>query len=169
MARTFPTVSDSRSLPSGVSGAGGDGSGGGDTIIQEIGSTNITFMSGAAQPWTNMPLAVTEFLGTTNRRIPAILTNRTRVRFASVAGAINAATGAKLHLQYSLNSGASWNYMDHSAGPQITVDAMTVDSVSGAWVNLNDAAKADVLLRLVGSGGNGTADPTFAFVVIEIE
>ncbi len=37
-----------------------------------------------------------------------------------------------------------------------------------SFLSLTAAAKADVLLRVVGLGGNGTADPAFQITALEV-
>ena len=64
-------------------------------------------------------------------------------------------TGSVLRAQYTtdLTGASGWAYLDASAGPSVAIDA-TGTAVSSS-VTLTAAAKADVLLRLVGLNGDG--------------
>lgn len=106
---------------------------------------------------TNAPAAATEFHGSIRARID--LTGYTQARVTLV----NQAAGAtsSLRLQYALSPFSSWAYLDGTSGPTVVVPTSANSSAMSAWVNLEAAAKADVLLRAVTFGGNGTEDPSF--------
>lgn len=76
----------------------------------------------------------------------------------NVAGSANTV----LQVEYSIDSGGSW--LNLSA--QLDVDATGV--APGTWANIPVSAKTDVLVRLVGSGGDGVADPEFSQVALEV-
>jgi len=69
---------------------------------------------GSAVVWTNMPAALTEFLGTTINRVALNMIGASEVRFivnVATAGSAN----AKLRMQYSTNQ-TTWYYMDQQDG-----------------------------------------------------
>ncbi len=116
--------------------------------------------------WTNMPLAQTEWFGVTTRRITAFFTNpgteMLKLEFhMGVAGSANAV----MKIQYSLDGGTNWSFIDSettNTGAPCSVSA-TGWRLSTSWVKVDEAARVDagVLCRLVGSGGDGVADPQF--------
>lgn len=115
----------------------------------------------AALAWTNMPAAVMEIFGTTLRRGKLNLTGATQARVVAnqtIAGAAN----AQLKLQYSTDQSA-WT----DAGPFVAVGAGTGLKV-GAFANLAAGAKADVFVRIAGISGDGTADPAFGAIYVEV-
>jgi hypothetical protein len=77
-------------------------------------------------------------------------------------------TGSTLAAQYSIDNGASWSYLDGSSGPSVGISASTGLVVS-SWVNLAAAAKSDVMLRIVGAGGNAVASPAFGRIDIQVK
>ncbi len=118
-----------------------------------------------AAQWPNQPAAVTEIFGATFNRTRFTLTNATQTRLHVNVQAVGAA-GAQLCAQYSTDQ-VAWSYLDGSAGPCTGIATLTVRS--SAWMNLAAAAKADVYLRVVGDDGNGSADPAFGNVAIEVK
>lgn len=124
---------------------------------------------GAAVVWTNMPAALTEFgspAALAERRAAVDLTGVTEARI-TCRQTVAAIAGAELRAQYSTDGGTNWSYLDAAAGPAVATPASAAWRF-GAWVNVAAAAKtANVLIRVVGINGNGTADPAFAAVQVE--
>lgn len=115
--------------------------------------------------WTNQPAGLTELFGTTVGRLKADLTSALQVRLiANVATA--GAAGAAIRAQYSTDQ-SSWNYLDGVTGPSAGVG--TTGLKVSAWANVTGAAKADVFIRVVGISGDGTADPAFANVLLQVK
>jgi hypothetical protein len=73
---------------------------------------------------------------------------------------------AKLRAQYSTDQ-SSWNYLDGSSGPSVNED--TTGLQVSSWVNLAAGAKADVFLRIVGLDGDGSTDPFFGRLDIQVK
>ena len=113
---------------------------------------------------TNLPAAVTEWLGGV-RRLKADLTDYTQARMTATVGATPGSAGSKVAVQYSTDQ-SSWAYLDASAGPNAEVDSASTCE-TGAWVNLDAGAKADVFLRLVTVGGDGVVDPTVGLITVQ--
>ena len=147
--------------PAGATGATGATGAAGPATAHVIFTIAAT---GGIDVWTNQPSATTEFPGSTARRVQADLQRATEGRL-SVNMGVAGASGSTLAAQYSTDGGSTWAYLDGSAGPTVAISA--VDNAVGSWVNLASGAKADVLLRLVGAGGNATADPSFRRVCLE--
>ena len=121
-------------------------------------------ITGASDVWTNQPAALNEFLTDTNRRVIIDLTGASEARLSVSTSNAGAAT-AELAVQYSTDGGATWAYLDGSSGP--TCSLASVGLTAGSWVSIASAAKTSVVLRVVGSGGNAVADPTFRRVQME--
>jgi len=105
--------------------------------------------------WPAQPAAVTEFCGgSTSYRWRANLTYASAIRLTAQVISAGAASSA-LRLQYTtdLTGATGWDYMDGATGPSVSTAASGV-AVSSS-VSLATAAKADVLLRLVGINGDG--------------
>ena len=104
--------------------------------------------------WSAQPAAATEFCNTTSYRWRANLTNYSTVRLTAQILTAGAASSA-LRLQYTtdLTGASGWDYMDGASGPSVATTSAGV-AVSSS-VSLASAAKADVLLRLVGINGDG--------------
>jgi hypothetical protein len=116
---------------------------------------------GAAE-WSNQPNASTELWGgTTQHRRLLDLTNETQYDFVVEVRQAGTA-GAVLNLEYTtdLTGATGWTSM---AGGTISLAA--VAWVRTGWVSVPAGAKAVVLLRVMGSGGNGAADPQFSSLV----
>lgn len=108
----------------------------------------------------NAPGALTEvFAGA--HRVRANLAPFTQMRLG--LGLVNlgsvGSAGTELRLQYSLDDGANWDYVDGVGGPKIALDVSAAFRES-ALVDITGAARAEVLLRPVTIGGNDIADPS---------
>ncbi len=140
--------------PAGPAGpAGPTGTSGGRLDI------DLRPITGTAATWTNKPAALTGFLGTTaiyQKR--ADLSGSTEARVKANQTALGA-SGALLKVQFS-GDGAAWSDL-------CAIDAASTGSKLGAWAALPAGAKADVHIRLVGIGGNATADPAWHHVTME--
>lgn len=128
----------------------------------------VAVVGAAATAWTNMPLADTELFGVTNNRNAVDLTRGTYARIVlelTVAGT----AASKLRLQYSVDNGTTWGNAaaDSTSAPIEVALGTAVGWKRGVWALLAAGAKADVLVRLLGSGGDGVADPAMRAVAIE--
>jgi hypothetical protein len=123
----------------------------------------------ANSTWTNMPAALTFFLGATTARPywPRDLTRYTQVRLVCQTGATAGASAAKLRLLYRATcSNTVSDYITVGASEvQVLCDAASTITDSG-WINLVAGAQADVWLALAGITGDGVADPVFQRVWI---
>jgi len=115
--------------------------------------------------WT-MPLALTEWNGSTAGRIKADLTNATQARLIMRMGATPGTAGGELRAQYSTNESV-WDYLDGVSGPACSV-AVASTTVVSAWVTIAAGAKADVFLRMIGINGDGVAGPTFGNFSLQV-
>lgn len=115
---------------------------------------------GSSVTWTNMPSAATEFIG--NPRTKYDLTHADEVRLVACTGGTAPVAGATLKIQYST---------DESAWSDLTTELAvngTVGTKAGTWQAVAAGAKSDVFLRILGEGGNGTVDPQFRSVHLQV-
>jgi hypothetical protein len=135
-----------------------------DDVKQEI-PFHIT--DSAAQTWTNMPAAITEFRGLTLFRCYTNLGVRTEGQL-QVNVIVPGAIGAELRMQCSIDNGSTWRTLGAigTPGPSAAID--TVGTIKGPWANIGPAVRKEVLLRLIGIGGNGTADPQFGEISLRV-
>jgi hypothetical protein len=127
----------------------------------------IVTPSSAAVIWTNMPAALTEFLGLTIHRTRAHLGARTQAQLIANVQTAGVA-GSGLRVEASLNNGVAWRALEASpaVGPQVAIDAVGV--VSSTAITIDAAVRKDVLLRVVGGGGNGIIDPAFGTILLRV-
>ncbi len=128
--------------------------------------TDVVFLvvpSTSATAWSNMPAAVTEVFGTTTRRVKVDLSRFTQFRIECAQGAVSASS-AKLRLQYAFDARATTWY-DLENGSTIADLALASASpppvAAGSWGQIHANARADVFVRVVGTGGDGAKDPSF--------
>jgi hypothetical protein len=116
--------------------------------------------------WPNMPNALTEFFGATSMRTKFDLTNATQARFLVNVGPTAGSAGSTLSVQWSTNQ-TTWNDLV-TGGLSVPITGANTLQVS-ALGNIVAGAKADVFLRVVGAGGNGTVDPRFGNVQLQVK
>lgn len=144
------------------------------TIINNVSSRPIsltfsTAINGNVSWNAAIGAGPTEFAGVSRGRLQFDLSQYSQARFeARVVTAGDA--GTILYVQYSADGGTTWQALDGGTGPSVPIDA----SVSptnlnvGSWVSLAGGAKADVLLRVVASGGSSSATPTFGVIALQL-
>lgn len=113
----------------------------------------------ASVTWTNMPNAATEFTGLPRTKYD--LTHSDQVRLVVCVGVATAAA-ATLKIQYSTDQ-AAWSDLTSTLGSLNSTGAK-----AGAWENVPAGAKADVFLRVQGAGGDGTLDPQFRLIQLQV-
>lgn len=107
---------------------------------------------------TNIPAAVTEVSGT--YRIRVDLTELSWIR-TGVRVAAQAAAGGTIRVQYSLNE-SSWFDLGSA-----TISLVGTGTKVTAYEAIPAAARADVFLRVVTSGGNAVDDPQIRGVWVQ--
>jgi hypothetical protein len=116
--------------------------------------------TGTDYTWTNMPLASTELGGNDTARKLVDLTHVTEYLFSvEIVSTLPGSANAVLALEYTtdLDGSSGWTTMGGTP-VSIAVDGIWVNS---GWDPVPVGANGMVLLRVVGSGGNGAADPRF--------
>lgn len=111
--------------------------------------------------WSNMPAALTEFQSSTHRRK---FYDFTGMEFARLQANVMSAGAAPaiIFAQYSLDNGATWSNL---ITPTIALSSTGVKSTAYSALPAN--AMQNVLLRIVGSGGNGSTDPRISNISID--
>lgn len=132
----------------------------------------VVLYGGNAAAFTNMPAAITFFLGATGNPIVELDLShynqgRLLVNKTTVAGA---GANTALLIRYSTT-------FTQTAGSYLTMGTSEIQAVVGTnasghfdsgWINLVAGAKADgIFVGLFGINGNGTADPQFGTVVAQ--
>lgn len=120
---------------------------------------NVSLVS-AAVTWTNMPSAATEFTGTPRTRYD--LTHAVQVRLVVCTATQAGATNATLKAQYSTDQSV-WSDLTSALGIATPVGVKT-----GSWETCPAGAKGDVFLRVLGQNGDGTLDPQFRNVCLQV-
>lgn len=127
-------------------------------------ATVPVLIDGADVVWTNMPLAQQELLGATAHRVPMPL-NAVRLARLMANVTVVGAAAAQLAVQQSADQ-VSWGGLDGATGPSVNINATGL--VVSAWVRVDGAALKDRVLRVVGSGGDGAADPAFRWIGLQL-
>lgn len=131
----------------------------------------LSVTNGTIVAWSNMPAALTFFLGQSRWVLPMDLTNRTQIQLQVLTSGITGVAGSKLRLLYRLQSGGfSSTITDYvtvgSSEVEAAIDTATTFTTSG-WINIVAGAKNQVLLALAGISGDGAADPNFIAVWVQ--
>ena len=110
--------------------------------------------------WTNQPTALTEFLGVVHRRMLLSFVDVHRIRLGARISTAGVAASI-LFAQFSTDESA-WNTLTSSIAMNTTgTKVSTFDAIPAGAVN------GDVFVRIVGSGGDGAADPIIGNVWLE--
>ena len=129
-----------------------------------IPSTVLTISPGAAPIGWVPPAALTEFNALKIYRAQADLTNATQARLILLNLNTAPILTPTIAAQYSVNGGSTWAYIDGASGPTLTYGPNMVNS---GWVTLAAGAKADVLLRVIVTGGDGTTSFQFGSIYLQ--
>ena len=125
-----------------------------------IGFVHIPITTGA-NTWRNMPAALTEFDGDTYRT-KVTLTGLSQARIiCRIAQVNNPSSTAQINVQYSLDD---TNFSDlFSVGCAVGAVGTNVS----AWQTI--PALGDVFIRIVGFNGNGSSDPEFRGIALQLK
>ena len=130
--------------------------------------TNVLVISpGSSMISWAAPAALTEFNGQVIHRAQHDLTNATQARLLifRTAGPLVSVTPT-VFAEFSTNGGTTWTKLDNASGPSVTYVYSSAIQVS-SWVTLTALAKADVLLRISASGGDGSQVIPFGSVYLQ--
>jgi hypothetical protein len=121
-----------------------------------------------------MPAALSFWLGTASDDDHAQfvdLTNYTQVRLCVLKRETAGAAASKLILRYKTSPWTQTvaNYSDIGASEVSVAINVQNTYLRTSWINLVAGAKADVVVAVVGSGGDGAVDPAFGPVYAEFK
>ena len=121
-----------------------------------------TFTTGAGTTWTDMPAAVTFLAGLTRNRWVTDLSNMTEARM-TVTVQTAGASGAKLMLRYrTSDDGTATNWTLNVGARDIEQLIDTTGPKDTGWIPITALARTQAtFLTIVGSTGDGAADPVF--------
>lgn len=129
----------------------------------------LSTRANGSNQWASMPAAVTEYMGTASNRVPFYITGYTKAQFYFRNNTVGS-TGAALWLEYSRDE-VTWEPID---GPGGTGTKMNFDNPTGIEhlspsVPIASGATGLIFFRIMGSGGNGTASPTFGNIAVVLQ
>jgi hypothetical protein len=116
--------------------------------------------------WVNMPATGTLLFGGGHHIVRADLTSYEQVRLLVNKQATAGNAGSKLSLYYKTGSYSTvlLNYaIIGTSAVEVAIDT-TNDLLNSGWIDLAAGAKADALLAIIGSGGDGAIDPEFGAI-----
>ncbi len=119
----------------------------------------------AGGTWTDQPSAATLLLGSAGHIAKADLSGFTEARLVAARLGTAGNAGSKIILRYrTTHSTTASDYSDIGTS-EVSVSMVTADTyVASAWVPLATAARADVWVAVIGTGGDGAADPVLGSV-----
>ena len=110
----------------------------------------------AGVTWALQPSSTTELLGLTQFRTKLDLSGYEEVRLNAIVATVGL-SGSTLSVQYATDC-STWANIS-ATNP--TVSLATTSMKTSSWAKLDPNAKADVCLRIVGTGGDGLLNPVF--------
>lgn len=133
------------------------------TIPVYSSTTNLT--------WTAMPAAETVLNGTSAGIVRADLANYSQCRLVARQGTAGA-SGAKLIARYNAALYAATTISNWAGDLGVSEISVPIDSAANTfhasgWIDIAAAAKSDVTLAIVGSGGDGSASPVFGGIALQ--
>ena len=144
-----------------------------------VNPSEIVLVSGPVV-WTNMAIATSEFGGSAASsslyRTKYDFTSSTSFRLIKTGQivACSAAT-SRLFVMYSSSTtgndvpASPWSVLNGGTTTTESVSCGTTGASSTAWMSVTAGAKREVWLKLEGSGGNGTADPNFGSINLQVK
>jgi hypothetical protein len=121
-----------------------------------------------------MPAALSFWLSTATvaKSVERVdLTGYTQVRLRVNKQGTSGAAASKLILRYKVApfTQVVANYSDIGTSEVSVAINVNNTYLDTGWINLAEAAKADVFLALLGSGGDGALDPAFGTITAEFK
>ena len=128
---------------------------------------DFPFVAANAVVWTNMPAAATEFFGNTGCRQYLTLTNATSIR-GVVTMVVTGVVAANFEYQASTDGGTTWQaFVSATTSPLVNIGAGFMKSSN--WLTFNMAlTNLNIVTRIWGNSGNGTVDPSFSHVSLQV-
>jgi len=154
-----------------IAATGGGGSG------YTMNKAMVVSPGGGSLSWaipTSTAASPSEFNASILLRSQHDLTNATQARLVIMwpfpGAALPIGFTPAVDAQYSTNGGTTWNYLDGTVGSASGAAVLYgAGSTVGSWVTLTGGAKADVLLRFVAYGGNGSTSLPFGTMELQVK
>lgn len=128
----------------------------------------IDFNATIPDTWTNMPSAISFYDGSNAFITAADLTNFTQVRLLINKLGTAGAAGSIIILRYNTSYTQNANLWSTIGTTSVQLGVNNTNQfLETAWIDLVAGAKADVFIALMGSGGDGAADPIFGMITAE--
>lgn len=109
---------------------------------------------------TNLAAAATLLRASAASAKKIDLTQYTQCRIVAITGGVAGPAGAKVALMFKTTLGANAAAYASIGATAVEAAIETIDTaVASAWIDLATAAKADVFVTVVTSGGDGAIDP----------
>ena len=120
---------------------------------------------------TNQPVAERFFLNTHRYVVLLDLTNYTQCRLIVNKQTVAANAGAVMTMKYRAAgfSTSVGNYSDIGTSAVTVATDVQNSLLSSGWVDLAEAAKADVAVCVTEAGGNAVLDPQFGYVCLQFK
>ena len=133
-------------------------------ISSNPGYEEVTLFAAGSVIWTNMPAAPTEFgLFRTQFNLTYFSSCRMAIQTV-VAGTAN----SHLFAQVSTDGGTTWTALGAAGTTSPAVSMFTTGTVgTSPWVAIKTGYRTDVILRTLGSGGDGAIDPQISHIGIQ--
>jgi len=112
----------------------------------------------------NQPVEIYEPVFESRKQLNLINYKQARICVQVIApGSVTSVIGA----QYSINGGETWLFLDGINGPAAAL-IVTGSSVS-PYVDLDETAKSDILIRWVTLNGNGITTPIIGSIILGLK
>jgi len=121
----------------------------------------ISAVAGAT--WSNVPAALTELGNDSGARQKLDLSNVSQVRLSCRVRSLSSPGSPVFRVQYSSDE-VTWNTLTGNA-----CDMSSVGTRATAWEEIPAGAKADVVVRVVESGGNGSGSLTYGALALQVK
>ena len=125
------------------------------------------FTADVANTWSNMPSAVTFFDASTAFIQKIDLSGFTQCKFLVNKLGTSGAAASKLIVRYRTTySQTATDYSDIGTSEVSVAVNVQNTYLDTGWIPLVAAAQAEVFVTVVGSGGDGAADPIFGHIIV---
>ena len=134
------------------------------TVASLPGYEELTLYAATSIQWTNMPAAITEF-GLLRTQFNLTYFSSCRMAIQTV---VAGTAGSHLFAQVSTDGGTTWIGLGAAGTTSPAVSMLTTGTVgTSPWVAIRAGYRTDVILRTVGSGGDGAIDPQISHIGIQ--
>ena len=161
-----------------ISGGGGGSGGTIATTTNRMMIFGVPNINTTLRVWSNMPTAKSEIFGTTGATSTVALGLRPRFdttyassyRITARKGAAGVAA-SDINLECSASDGSDQWYRANTVAGQgeAVINTGTQTTIVGSTGYLVSLCKGDKYWRIVGKDGNGTADPSFAWISVDFD